>query len=227
MDNISRFTSAFFRTVIIAPLFVILPIASCGNSTSSGRTSDGGSAGAGGAITGAGGGQSASGGSQSGMGGADVGGTNSGTGGAGTGGTKVGTGGAGAGGATSGAGGTTAADAGKPDAQVSLDASDLASLCTTTGGQISSGLCCGSASDFPDSCLTGACGCSPTSSHTVAKCSCPNDGCFSTRTGCGNGTLDAGRDGNVVCGGKTCTAGEYCCNALTSTCAQAGMSCIQ
>ena len=138
-----------------------------------------------------------------------------------------GTGGSGSGGATGngGAGGAKTDDAGQPDVQVSSDASALATLCTSTGGQISSGLCCTSAADFPDSCMTGACGCSPTSSHTVATCTCPNGSCFSTKTGCGG--TDAAQDGPVVCGSTTCAAGEYCCNPPCSMCAPIGYGCVQ
>jgi hypothetical protein len=124
-----------------------------------------------------------------------------------------------------GTGGTKTDDAGKPDVLVSSDASALASLCTSTGGQINTGLCCTSAGDFPDSCMIGACGCSPTSSHTVATCTCPNGGCFSTKTGCGG--TDAAQDGPVVCGSTTCAAGEYCCNPPCSMCAPIGYGCIQ
>ncbi len=154
------------------------------------------------------------------------------------------TGGAGGNGGTGGAGGSDAA--GTPDAQVSVDAQALAALCTSSGGSISTGLCCNSSGDFPDSCLIGACGCAPTSSHTVATCACPAGTCFSTSTGCGpsgggtggsgggtggsgggSGTLDAAQDSAVVCGSATCGAGEYCCNAESSLCAPIGYGCIQ
>ena len=144
-----------------------------------------------------------------------------------------GTGGAG------GAGGTKSDAALKLDVQVSSDAQDLAALCTSTGGQINSTLCCTSAGDFPDSCLVGACGCAPTNSHTVATCTCPTGSCFSSKTGCGprgggtggsgggGGTPDAAPDGNVVCGSATCTTGQYCCNAQFNLCAPLGYGCIQ
>jgi hypothetical protein len=70
------------------------------------------------------------------------------------------------------------------DVPVSPDAQGLAALCTSTGGRIETAMCCRSSGDFPDSCLTGACGCSPSNSHSVAICACPNHGCFSTKTGC-------------------------------------------
>ena len=83
-----------------------------------------------------------------------------------------------------------ARDTAAPDTIVSMpdtgiaDASGLSALCTSTGGQVGQSLCCGSASDFPSSCLVGACSCAPTSSHTVASCSCPNGGCFDPTSGC-------------------------------------------
>ena len=144
-----------------------------------------------------------------------------------------GTGGAG------GTGGTKSDAAGKLDVQASYDAQDLAALCISTGGQISSTSCCTSAMDFPDSCLGGACGCAPTYSHMVTTCICPTGSCFTAQTGCGirgggtggsgggSGTLDAAPDGNVVCGSSICTAGQYCCNAESSLCAPNGQGCIQ
>ena len=50
--------------------------------------------------------------------------------------------------------------------------------CTSSGGTISATLCCESADDFPNSCLVGACGCAPTSSHEVKTCECPAGKCF-------------------------------------------------
>jgi hypothetical protein len=107
---------------------------------------------------------------------------------AGTGG-NTGTGGVSGTGGDTGVGGTTGAggssgDGGTVDVQVSPDAQELAALCTSSGGQISSGMCCTSIDDFPDGCVTGACGCSPTSSHSVALCSCPSGKCFSRTIGC-------------------------------------------
>jgi hypothetical protein len=107
----------------------------------------------------------------------------------------IGTGGASGKGGASGTGGTVAPDAAKPDALVSPDAAGLALLCTSTGGEISSGLCCGGATDFPDSCLTGACGCAPSSSHSVATCICKTGACFNRTSGCAvSGAADAAID---------------------------------
>lgn len=66
-----------------------------------------------------------------------------------------------------------------------VDAStNLATLCTSTGGQVGSALCCLSTSDFPETLLEGPCGCSPDNSHTVATCSCPSGGSFDRTRGC-------------------------------------------
>jgi len=50
--------------------------------------------------------------------------------------------------------------------------------CMNSGGTIKTSLCCKSASDFPNSCLIGACGCAPGSSHEVKICDCPEGKCF-------------------------------------------------
>ena len=55
------------------------------------------------------------------------------------------------------------------------------SYCTASGGQVTTSLCCQSASDFPSSCLIGACGCSPENSHEVKTCDCGEGKCFDGR----------------------------------------------
>jgi hypothetical protein len=77
------------------------------------------------------------------------------------------------------------ADAG--DAAPPLDAavdSGLAGLCMSTGGTVSTGQCCKNTTDFPSTCTTGPCGCSPQNSHTVQTCSCPTNKCFTQQLGC-------------------------------------------
>jgi hypothetical protein len=61
--------------------------------------------------------------------------------------------------------------------------SQMAHECLAMGGQVGSSLCCTSAGDFPDSCAVGACGCSPSNSHSVNTCLCPGGGCFSPSLG--------------------------------------------
>lgn len=56
--------------------------------------------------------------------------------------------------------------------------SGLEIACKNSGGVVSSAMCCGSASDFPNLCLIGACGCSPENSHEVKICDCGQDKCF-------------------------------------------------
>ena len=69
-----------------------------------------------------------------------------------------------------------------------VDAEGLSALCTSTGGQLGQSLCCGAVGDFPNTCLTGACGCAPASSHTIATCTCLNGGCFDPSYGCSGPT---------------------------------------
>ncbi len=56
--------------------------------------------------------------------------------------------------------------------------SGLAASCTASGGSVSTSLCCGSASDYPNNCSIGACSCAPSSSHMVQVCNCPPGKCF-------------------------------------------------
>ena len=50
--------------------------------------------------------------------------------------------------------------------------------CINSGGEISTALCCQASGDFPNSCLIGACGCSPTDSYQVRVCDCGEGKCF-------------------------------------------------
>ncbi|MDD2731690.1 MAG: DUF5667 domain-containing protein [Candidatus Pacebacteria bacterium] len=50
--------------------------------------------------------------------------------------------------------------------------------CIRTGGTVSVSSCCKSASDFPNTCLIGACGCSLENSHEVKVCECQEGKCF-------------------------------------------------
>lgn len=52
--------------------------------------------------------------------------------------------------------------------------------CTDSGGAVTTASCCLSASDFPDTCLIGACGCSPQNSHEVRTCDCGEGKCFNS-----------------------------------------------
>ena len=50
--------------------------------------------------------------------------------------------------------------------------------CINSGGTVGTSQCCKSASDFPNTCLIGACGCSLENSHEVKVCNCPEGKCF-------------------------------------------------
>jgi len=50
--------------------------------------------------------------------------------------------------------------------------------CVNSGGTVETSLCCESASDFPDLCLIGPCGCSPENSHQIKTCDCGPEKCF-------------------------------------------------
>lgn len=88
-------------------------------------------------------------------------------------------------GAETDAGGTAdagTADAGTGDAGAAQDAAaadgGAAARCVASGGTVGTALCCASAGDFPNLCLTGPCGCAPASSHSVMVCTCPGAMCF-------------------------------------------------
>ena len=50
--------------------------------------------------------------------------------------------------------------------------------CIDSGGQLSTSTCCLATDDYPDTCLVGACGCSPEDSHEVKVCDCEEGKCF-------------------------------------------------
>jgi hypothetical protein len=81
-------------------------------------------------------------------------------------------------------------DAATPSDDAQAPATDAGSSgtteerCTSTGGTVGSALCCMSASDFPNSCLIGACGCAPNYSKDTKTCSCPAGKCFDPSAGC-------------------------------------------
>lgn len=74
-------------------------------------------------------------------------------------------------------------DAASDAADGSVDGG-AAALCVSTGGTVTTGLCCKNTPDFPNTCTTGACGCSPANSHTVQTCQCPTNKCFTPQLGC-------------------------------------------
>jgi len=62
--------------------------------------------------------------------------------------------------------------------EVTLEESTKETSCLLSGGTIESSMCCMSASDFPNSCLIGSCGCSPENSHEIKNCNCGEGKCF-------------------------------------------------
>ncbi|MCX6776199.1 MAG: serpin family protein [Candidatus Micrarchaeota archaeon] len=50
--------------------------------------------------------------------------------------------------------------------------------CRMGGGNVTTHLCCNSVGDFPNTCLIGACGCSPSNSHEVKACDCGEGRCW-------------------------------------------------
>lgn len=54
--------------------------------------------------------------------------------------------------------------------------------CIDSGGTVETGLCCLSVGDFPNTCVVGACGCSPENSHEVTICDCGEGKCFDGST---------------------------------------------
>lgn len=122
------------------------------------------------------------------------------------------------------------ADAGVVDA--GTDAG-LAALCAATGGSVSMGACCLGTGDFPNLCLTGACGCAPSSSHDVQVCAC-GAGCFDPAVGCVSadaGVDDGGTDGgdDALCTGTNGSVVDMLCCAATgdfpNLCAVGACSC--
>ena len=59
-----------------------------------------------------------------------------------------------------------------------VDGGDGGNGCTVSGGTVAIQQCCLSAGDFPSNCVVGACGCSPSNSHSVQICNCPVGKCF-------------------------------------------------
>jgi hypothetical protein len=59
-----------------------------------------------------------------------------------------------------------------------IQQSELEKNCLDSGGQVVTQTCCQSSGDFPNSCLIGACGCSPSYSHQIKICDCGQGKCF-------------------------------------------------
>ena len=68
-----------------------------------------------------------------------------------------------------------------------------AERCTRSGGTVGTASCCGLAGDFPNTCLVGACGCAPGSSHPVQACQCPPGQCFDGKSCASEGKPPSGQ----------------------------------
>jgi heat shock protein HslJ len=65
--------------------------------------------------------------------------------------------------------------------------------CTRSGGTVGTASCCGLVGDFPSTCLLGACGCAPDSSHEVQACQCPPGRCFDGKSCVPSGKAPTGQ----------------------------------
>jgi hypothetical protein len=107
--------------------------------------------------------------------------------------------------------------------------SEAEQACTSSGGTVINTSCCISASDFPDTCHIGACGCSPENSKEVETCDCGEGKCFdggkctpSMRTPEQRCTNSGGTVTNATCCNSasdfpnTCAIGACGCSADNS-----------
>lgn len=69
--------------------------------------------------------------------------------------------------------------------------------CTNSGGTVTTATCCTSANNFPNTCLIGACGCSPENSKEVNTCDCGEGNCFN-----GNSCVNQNQTLNESQGGQ-------------------------
>ena len=66
----------------------------------------------------------------------------------------------------------------EPEVPEEEQPSEAELACTDSGGTVANASCCTSASDFPNICLIGACGCAAEDSHEVSTCDCGSGNCF-------------------------------------------------
>lgn len=126
--------------------------------------------------------------------------------------------------------------------------------CLASGGTVAKEMCCKSAPDFPDTCLIGACGCSPEDSKETLVCQCGEGMCFDSVTKscvprdpfpeCSDSCPDDGdlctinrcENGKCVSDGTVCIAmeGYTCCPHLggcvntwrdVENCGECGIAC--
>jgi hypothetical protein len=75
-------------------------------------------------------------------------------------------------------------------------------LCERSGGLVVTRLCCASANDFPNTCLIGACGCSPDNSREVSVCECGKGRCWNGKVCTDHGVVENTTCDNY-CSGST------------------------
>lgn len=83
-------------------------------------------------------------------------------------------------------------------------ANPLETACLQSGGSVINQPCCNSATDFPNTCLIGACGCSPNNSHNIKACDCGDGKCFN-----GSSCVDNSGPGTEVFSFDECAAAGY------------------
>lgn len=54
----------------------------------------------------------------------------------------------------------------------------LENKCINSGGTVINKMCCNAVTDFPNTCLIGACGCSLENSHEMKVCECEEGKCW-------------------------------------------------
>jgi len=62
------------------------------------------------------------------------------------------------------------------------EVSEAETSCTESGGVVAMASCCLSSTDFPSTCVIGACGCSAENSKETKVCLCPEGSCFDGTT---------------------------------------------
>jgi membrane-bound inhibitor of C-type lysozyme len=80
--------------------------------------------------------------------------------------------------------------------------------CINSGGTVTTTSCCQTTSDFPNSCLIGACGCSLDNSKEIKTCNCGTDKCFNGEK-CVSTNSPIAQATYLCDGGKTIQAAFY------------------
>lgn len=62
--------------------------------------------------------------------------------------------------------------------QTNENTNSTTNKCVVGGGVVTQSLCCQSATEFPNTCAIGACGCSPSNSKNIDVCDCGINSCW-------------------------------------------------